>query len=352
MKRLNQFSIFHFGSGTYPFTIEPWKRIPDGNGFLVNFFFVLSGFIFAYVYYPHAQGGFNWKAFMVKRLSRFYPLYLVSLIIMILFLYQKSSNPVFVGILEVFMLHAWVPSSLLGFNFPDWAMSVFFSFYLIFPSLYTWLVKIGFKRSVRLVIVFWVISQVVAHVLDYYWFTGERTISQNFLMFNPIMHLNPFLIGIIGGFYFRQNGDKEEITQTRNLVGLFTSMLLLVFILFFRRDLQELTPFRLLYSRGLIAPIHLWMIMNLARDTSRVSRFLSARWMVWLGDISFSIYLLQAPVHRFYKEFLLARFEYHFPWTEQVHFYLILLMLLVAASLSRWLFEIPAQKFIRKKFLR
>ena len=63
MKRLDQLNIlrfiaafliviYHYGKETFPFTVEPLIRIPTGGNHLVSLFFVLSGFVMVYVYYP------------------------------------------------------------------------------------------------------------------------------------------------------------------------------------------------------------------------------------------------------------------------------------------------------------
>lgn len=362
MKRLDQLQIlrffaslwivvFHFGAGSAPFNKEPFIRLVRGDAFIVSFFFVLSGFIIAYVYYPQGVKGIKYKEFLVKRISRFLPLYWVTLAIMIWLFWENSSRPMFVTALEVPMLHAWVPTALLGFNFPDWAMSVFLAIYAVFPLLFPWFIQQGLKKSAKLIIGFWVVSQLSIHLLDVVFSAGDLGWWGDFIRFNPVFHLNTFLLGVLGGLYYRLHWSEEPGNQRNNSIQIVVATIVFIVFAAYRHELQELTPFRLAFTTGLLAPIYLWVIVLLARDKTKLSKFLSSKFLVLIGDLSFSIYLLQSPVYQLYDQYLLPRFEFHFPWMEPYHFYLYLAMLLVVAVLSRYSFEIPAQSFIRKSLL-
>ncbi|MBN2044965.1 MAG: acyltransferase [Anaerolineales bacterium] len=362
MKRLEQLQflrffaslwivIYHFGVGTVPFDREPFIRVVRGDSFIVSFFFVLSGFIIAYVYYPQALKGINFKDFLVKRLSRFLPLYWVTLAIMMVLFWQKSSRPVFVSALEIPLLHAWVPNALFGFNFPDWAMSVFLAIYAIFPLLFSWIVRQGDKKAGQLIIGFWVASQLVIHILDAIFSGGGISWWGDFIRFNPLFHLNTFLLGVLGGYYYRLHWVEKPANQSVNSIQIVLAAILFTGFALYRYELQQATPFRLAFATGLLAPYYLWVLILLARDTGRLSNFLSSRVLVMLGDLSFSIYLLQSPVYELYEKHLLPRFEFHFPWSEPFHFYIYLILLFAAAFFSRHLFEIPIQRFIRQRLV-
>ncbi len=343
--------IYHFGETSFPFQTEPFIRIIRGDAYLVSFFFVLSGFIISYVYYPQALEGIDFRSFLVKRLSRFLPLYWITLAFMIFLLYERSARPLFVGLFEVPMLHAWVPTALLGFNYPDWAMSVFFAIYLFFPVTFNYLVKIDFKKVTLVVAIVWVISQLAVHLLGFWLDTDELEWAHEFLKYNPIFHLSTFLIGVWGGLKFRFEGVKDS-KDSRKYTGLLVAaMVLFVGFISFRYELQDLVPITLYFSTGLLAPFYLWGIILVARDQSRISQWLRLKPLVRLGDISFSIYLLQAPVFFGYNQFLKQRMEFHFPWTQHLHFYLCVVILLALAYFSRNWFEVPVQRFLRQHLI-
>lgn len=362
MKRLDQLNIlrfliamlivfFHYGKETFPFTVDPWRRIFHDGNYELSFFFVLSGFILTYVYGPQIGGNFNWKNFILKRLTRFYPLYLVAVLIPVPFRFGESPHTLLGLILDIFMLQSWVPPYPLAFNGPAWAMSALVFYYLLFPPVVTWFYKKGLKFAISFVTCFWLASQVAIHLLMTYWYPGHLPFSHDFLNYNPLFHLNAFLVGILGGMLFRRFWMRKEIDQQRNLFWLTASLVVMILFVFFRGALQQNTPFRLIYNNGLIAPLYLLIIILLARDDTRVTKFLTRPFILMLGNISFSIYLMQSPMVRIYQRFLLARLEYHFPWTEDVHFYIYLALLLPASFLTYYLFEIPVQRYIRGKLL-
>jgi peptidoglycan/LPS O-acetylase OafA/YrhL len=114
------------------------------KGYLgVELFFVLSGFILAHVYLPQwGEKRFNYKSFLWARLSRVYPLHLAILAALIgLVLAMKvagidadqlakwSSLPA-----QIFMVQAWGLGAEGGWNHPAWSISAEWFAYLSFPA--------------------------------------------------------------------------------------------------------------------------------------------------------------------------------------------------------------------------
>ena len=361
MKRLDQLNFFrfvaamlivvyHYAKNTWPFTFEPWKRIPNGDAYIVSFFFVLSGFVIAYTYYRKAQEGINWKSFMIKRLSRFYPLYLASLILIFPFRFGESHNTLTGAGLYIAMLQSWLPPYPTTFNTPAWAMSVFFAIYMIFPALLTWMYRRKTGSLFFFTGIFWLTSQIVVHLLFNLWYMGADTFLHDFILYNPLIHLNSFLVGVFMGVYYLRRGDTE-INQKWNRIALIFSLLAGVVFIFVRMDLKAILPFKLRYSEGLMAPVYALIILLLAQDQTAISKFLSKPILVAVGDLSFSIYLLQTPVVDMYKSLILPRLERYIPWTANWHFYFYFVLLMAAAIISRHWFEKPLQRLIRRRLI-
>jgi len=348
MKRLNQLNIlrfiaailiviYHYGKETFPFTVEPFVRIPTGGNYLVSLFFVLSGFVIVYVYYPQAADGINWKRFMVKRVSRFWPLYIVTILMILPFRWGVPPHTFTGLVLSLLMIQAWTPPYPVAFNGPSWAMSVFVFIYAVFPFVLSWMRRQGLANH-------WLFNLPDPETLQ---------ALMPVILWNPLLQLNSFLIGAYAGMYYHERGMHNPVDQKRNLAQLAVGLLGWGVFVFIRGDLQRQTSLNLLYSNGLIAPLYCWIIYSLARDRSRIAAFLQRPWLVKLGDLSFSIYLLQSPLDTIYKYFVQERLEIllPYPWIGQVHFYLYALGLLAAAYFSRHWFEIPAQKFLRRKLI-
>ncbi|SET35520.1 acyltransferase family protein [Pseudomonas graminis] len=117
---------------------------------LLNFFFVLSGFVLAHSYGLKAPFGF--KRFVISRIFRLYPLHVVMLLVFILFegvrwaAYKKGftlNNVPFTGLFDpseilpnLLLVQAWTTlTETMSFNYPSWSISIEFYIYLLFGAL-------------------------------------------------------------------------------------------------------------------------------------------------------------------------------------------------------------------------
>jgi len=115
------------------------------KGYLgVELFFVLSGFILSHVYLETAgEGGFSYRGFLWARIARVYPLHLATLLgVMAL---GVAATVAGLGIdgnvlawsalpANLAMVHAWGLAPVAGFNHPSWSISAEWFAYLSFPA--------------------------------------------------------------------------------------------------------------------------------------------------------------------------------------------------------------------------
>lgn len=120
------------------------------GGFLVDLFFVLSGIVMSLSYLQTDFGRFSLRDFMVRRFARVYPLHIVMLLVLLLFrLARIGLGMVMAGVvvtapaafevnngysffLNVFLLHSLGFVQYLNWNAPSWSISVEFYTYLVF----------------------------------------------------------------------------------------------------------------------------------------------------------------------------------------------------------------------------
>jgi peptidoglycan/LPS O-acetylase OafA/YrhL len=120
------------------------------GGFLVDLFFVLSGIVMSLSYLQTDFGRFSLRDFMVRRFARVYPLHIVMLLVLLLFrLARIGLGLVMAGVvvtapaafevnngysffLNVFLLHSLGFVHYLNWNAPSWSISVEFYTYLVF----------------------------------------------------------------------------------------------------------------------------------------------------------------------------------------------------------------------------
>lgn len=106
----------------------------------VSFFFMLSGFILAYVYGSRIKvGGFDRAAFFRKRLSKIYPVHLLCLSIFFIFNVRVLDAEGYVRLLSnLLLVQSWIPLQEFYFsgNAESWFLSSILFCYAVFPRLF------------------------------------------------------------------------------------------------------------------------------------------------------------------------------------------------------------------------
>jgi peptidoglycan/LPS O-acetylase OafA/YrhL len=117
---------------------ESWVR---GGYLWVDFFFVLSGFIMAYVYgqgFERSVNAASYRAFLGKRIARIYPLHLFMLCAYVacgLAGVSACAGGVHGFVTNLFLVQAWGTEHDLTWNRVAWSISAELGFYLVFPFL-------------------------------------------------------------------------------------------------------------------------------------------------------------------------------------------------------------------------
>lgn len=322
--------IFHFGCDVLPFSY--CDRFFSGGNFAVSYFFVLSGFVMYLTY--HAKQ-VSYKSFIGKRIARIAPLYLFALLLVAvheLYKYYTVVEPLEPHFLRklalsIGFLQAYVPGYALGLNVPGWSLSIEMFFYLLFPLL-LWLQEKNEQHFVWITLVIFFVSQLV-HLLLLKHYNPATPAQHDLIFYNPIMHLNEFMTGMCGGyFYFKM---KETGRRFSSLPLLVLIVLMITFI-----------PRAISIHNGLIGPLFLLFILAVAVNNPR---FLNLKPLIFLGEISYGIYILQLPVNIFATG-INERFL-HLPTLPFFYFYLILL--LTFCSICYYVIEIPAARFINAR---
>jgi peptidoglycan/LPS O-acetylase OafA/YrhL len=123
----------------------------------VDLFFVLSGFVIAYSHADDFVNGIKgWQSFLVARLARIYPMHLFSLLVL-LAMYgaaRSAGIPLMPSeytardfLLNLLLLQAWGLSDHLSWNYPSWTISTEWFVYLCFPLVAMGLSRIRSRRE-------------------------------------------------------------------------------------------------------------------------------------------------------------------------------------------------------------
>lgn len=239
----------------------------------VDFFFLLSGFILTHVYAADFAAGLglrNCGCFLLRRLARIYPLHLATLVA-ILAILRFHLTPEEAGQLgpQLVLAHAWGLSERYVLNAPSWSISVEFGAYLAFPLLVLllgrrggWLVLAGL--SLAGVALLWPLG---AGSLDLH-VTGSRHVWLRGLVAFPL----GMLLAALAARH--RAGAAAGWLQGGALAG-FVALIALS-----TPEMCWLVPMAV-------------MVWACAGDRGWIARIMASRPMVWLGEVSYGIYLIQ-----------------------------------------------------------
>src|SRR5436305_13484132 len=160
--------VFHSNIFLIPFAPALSSHLIENGWLWVDFFFVLSGFIIAYVYGANFRGavsGTNYKQYIGARFARVYPLHLFTLVwaaLCVWYIRSKATGDIDPLINVVLNLKA-VPASLLmmqgmhlyftpPLNTPSWSLSTEWWMYMLFPFIMPFFARINMKGKVLILL--------------------------------------------------------------------------------------------------------------------------------------------------------------------------------------------------------
>jgi peptidoglycan/LPS O-acetylase OafA/YrhL len=345
--------FFHFTPAGLRWAAHPWLTlypVVDLGFVFVGFFFLLSGFILTYNYADRPK--LNAPDFWVARLSRLYPIYLLTLVIsipMIVVEFHVRSRVDFLeGItLTPLLLQGLLPKLATFANTVAWALSCELVFYLLFP----WLNRMRWPRSAgKLLVLFialWLVGMILpalyihfdpdhlGHMADRY--SGGFWITA--LKYTPLPHVSTFLAGIALG---QLHAAADLRLRWRTVVGLcgFGGFIALVW------GYSAHLSYVMLHE-GLLLPLFAAMTLGLA-GPGVLARIFSLPPLMSVGAASYALYLMHFNVfillhlYNVPARLGVTRFD---PWISYVF------IILLAWAATRWV-EAPAQRAInswRKK---
>lgn len=329
--------ILHFGTflkiKNYHFINSIWEHLNLG----VSYFYVLSGFVMVIAYSKNNE--IDHKKYYINRFARIYPLHILALILTIIFGYLITVDFKIakLSILSnLLLIQSWIPRTVLTLNSPAWSISVEAFFYLLFPFLLRLLYKMNIGKIILYTVSFNVICQIV---YNYYFFSDYYTgfnPDGYFLFYNPLLHLNSFLIGILFGFIY-----KKQILKSKNYdIHILILTCIMVYSVYLLRNIFIHNGFFALFF-GII-------ILLFSHNKGYLTKLFSNKKLIHLGNISFAIYLLQHPIY-LASTYILNYFQIQ---NLMVIFFVSLLILIIVSHYVYIYFETFVQDIIKKYFIK
>jgi len=290
----------------------PLARILERGFISTGLFFQLSGLLLAYAYL-NAKGRpkVSDRSFWWGRFIRLYPLYFLSLLLLIpapalLPITAKPasmSSLLGMAVTNLTLTQAWFPSFAIAWNAPAWALSAFAFFYVIFPFVARFIADWN-RRTLQILLVGLVVLSwlpAMTYLVMNPEGNGLTAISVtlggfwlNVLRFDPLVWLPQFLSGVVLGRLIGLQVDDSE-HQLDQAPGRWFSVgdCLAGALVLFLAFVPEI-PYVLL-RHGLLVPITLAILADLARGQGLIARGLTWRGLERVSEASFGLFALQMP---------------------------------------------------------
>ncbi|PKH24214.1 hypothetical protein CIG19_07155 [Enterobacterales bacterium CwR94] len=271
------------------------------GGFIgVDVFFVISGYLISTILINEmAEGTFSIVGFYERRARRILPALFLVMLVCIPFAYNyllpEDIKSFWKSIVSVcFFISNYFFAFETGYFSPNvelkpllhtWSLAVEEQFYLLFPLI---------------LLVLWGTGKRVMYALLFMIFISSLAWSDRGAIIDPILNFYSLttrswelLIGVFAAFYLRSNSKYHKNKLISNLLSFFG----LILILFSCVYLNKTTPFPGRYA--LIPTLGAFLIIVFSNGNNVTERLLSLKPVVFIGTISYSMYLWHQPLMSF-----------------------------------------------------
>jgi peptidoglycan/LPS O-acetylase OafA/YrhL len=330
--------VFHFAHQFFGPSRFAQNLVRAGSSAIPTFF-LLSGFILTYAHALERPSIYQARRrFWLARFLRIYPAYFLAFLLSAPFaLVQFRNHPPSIHTLVntglfLLLLQSWIPGLWSYWNYPAWSLSVEAFFYALFPlivshipvSRWHWFVMLG---------VVWLAGLLVPAVM-----LSSHRFDWLLMLPIPISHLSEFVFGMIMGnhllWYFSQGRQSSNHGLARGWQAPLaaTAAVVLYGSGWFPNSLID---------HGLFAPLIGCILWGLAIDEGFFSRILGSKPILYLGELSYGVYIFQFPV---FTACVVVTKRLHIPWDLRSTFVICCAVLVCVSCLSFELIEKPLRR--------
>lgn len=281
-------AVFHFQIYFLRFVQPGQSMFIDKCYLMVDLFFIMSGFLIMHVYKEQFSERISvaaFKKFLTARFARIYPLHFITLLLLVVLFYIKLRdeaglyNPAAITT-HIFLLHSFRLHDDLTWNIPSWSISAEWWSYVFFPVLCLFLSR--FKKTGVAIIA---LLSVTAYLLILFVLprTGalpgagwKNTLDVTY-DYGFVRSIGGFMLGMLLYMAYA----KEAVRK------LFSSdILAVIFVLLLLTAMHKGLP-DILFIPGFAI-----LILVLTSNTGYISKWFNNKPLTYLGDISYSVYLI------------------------------------------------------------
>jgi peptidoglycan/LPS O-acetylase OafA/YrhL len=314
---------------------------------MVDLFFVLSGFVIYKSYGLHLNDGPAVARFQFLRWGRLYPVHLFFLLFFLVTIATPWEDMKVAFIQQVFLVQAIGPTgNAVSFNYPAWSISAEFYTYLLFALIAWGAAKVTSHQKKALALVIYSAIGLLA------WYS---------LFANELYGFRDLLRCFAGFFIGIMTAALADRVNWRWPTWIAPACFITIGIFL------ELKHNKNLFYDPFIFILTALLILALVfSNTGWFKNILLTRPLLWLGEISYSLYMAQLAciylceevLRGFYNRFPLfgkleemlgIRLAYPVTFTDGLIKYgFFIVVLLVVSSLSYYLLERPCRKASRR----
>lgn len=301
-----------------------FKYLVGTGAWGVSIFFVLSGFMMIYSYYGKNRikntSIIENFIFAWKKIKKLYPLHIVATLILAIFLFVGHDRVPFIQavmklITNFLLIQEWAPLRDRSINGVSWYLSSILFCYFIFPwALWVFEKKIdrrSAKRSIVILFVLMLIVGIIGSMLRPFdddtnklWTTE---LCSWFVYKFPVSRSIDFLIGCNIGYLFLTNSDSndnyfyshEKIISIIACLFAVVSNILFCLMLYSQKTLSDNNnsdssrwwTFVIAYI-----PSACLLVYIFAHNNSVLSKFLSNKVLLYIGNVSQFVFLIHAVI--------------------------------------------------------
>jgi peptidoglycan/LPS O-acetylase OafA/YrhL len=352
--------VHHFAYYTLPQTgkfLSSYSHFFKNGYLCVDFFFILSGFIMAYVYTNDFYGQVNksdyWK-YLRARFARIYPLHLFTLLVLVSLELIKmiTLGNAFTGkfslmalAANIFLLQAFdlscPPLFWCGtyWNEPAWSISVEFVTYTFFPFILYFILRLNPRGD----LIFYVCTLLALFLLIK--FTHGNLDSIIGLPSIARCSLESVLGIITYKVYQRSNYQSRVIPTAITAVSM-------VWILGVMHSWTD--NYRGIHDWSILPACSLLILAVSNQSHQASAKILSSKTLIYLGTISYSIYMVHWCLSELLKTFWLSKLDPTFDHGLSLTQCLIGLMLFLltnisASSMTYRFIEVPMRTYLKSR---
>ena len=331
----------HFGSHFSP-SIE--GQIVNRGYLAVDLFFVLSGMVMFHVYERSIRlHTFSFQEFIYKRFARLYPVHLATLIVAIFVLISGHilglkvlpDDFLFDIFANTIMIHGWGVTNGMSLNYPSWSISAEFFAYLVFLPVSLFVLHLrdwtAFFIGVALFFLF-------AFTIEHFGTQSGRVAPEGGLLltrltydFSNLRILPEFVLGIAACRIVKSMQKQASVRRTHGAVASVVFFLALILSIELSKDAMFV----------LFAPLFLGALYIWNPKPNRA--------IIYLGEISYSIYMVHALVQMVGFTILERSLGVAEDEVPLVFTPLMLFLAIAAGSMLFHVVEVPCRQHIIKR---